>query len=637
VTDNGDIQVADLKAERVFNTVPKSQWGLACVALSHDSKRIACGFNDGSVSIIDALSGELIKQLWQKSTSSGKRKPIVWVAFAGVENVISICQSGRLYVWAFTRSYDFFRKKPGENKIIVASSRYSKVIAATWGGDIHVCVHDGQPAKGRYALLGTIESSSSPIVFMDLSASGSCLLLCRAAGQCEIWQIKETPVLSVTFSHSSQPRFSITISPDNMQVAFGTERGSIQTTDITEAILVDSLRGHSKRAMLVNISDDGTKVASICKRCALGQHGDDGQFVVIWDLETKSVARVLHVGGKGIYDAVFSHDSQRLAVIFDNGVTTIWRVHTGDLITTIGSPLLKGGTVRSAAVSHDLTRIAIVDYHGFEHNERFRVYTGGGRFWTLPEKALQTNPCCITPDSICFLNDGTRIAISYSFKIEIYEIGETGIEHCFDISEPFYDNSVHRYISHDLKFRSFLKILLPGEDNTVQKPGDSYSRIPRLVASTDSGSLADFSSNGNTCFYSLREGDRINKSSFSKDTPLTGRVACISPSWQFFAVISPEHGVNIWDVSTRKEISFLNTNKAKAKAIMISSDSKDLFILTEKELFVYDTVHLQVPTTVLSLPVPVRSLQVSSQLGRGILALADNTIQIWDYRKVCII
>lgn len=627
-TDYGDIELVDLGAVHNVRTLVQHQKGLTCLAFSDDSQRIVCGYRNGSVNILDARSGSPIQNLKPKTIITGHQKPIAWVGFTGSKNVVSICEGGYLFVYASKQSYRLFKTTPRGDNLLVASTCSAKSIAVASGQEIRIWKQD---APNSYTLVSSISTDEGSIVFIDFIPGGECLFLCRSTSRCELLRVDETPVLAVTmslpshpFTQSSRP---IALSPDGLQLAFGTADGFIQTVGTGKAVQIDCLRNHTRKAMFTSLSVDGTKAASICIKPSL----TDIQDVLIWDLEAASVLQCLRVEGRGIYNVVFSRDSQRIAVISNSGIITIWGTSTGDLISTIGELLPKGIRVLSAATSSDLMRVAIIEHRPSKHGENLRIWnteTGGCK---SPQPRHEINPS-LTHDAVCFLNNGERVAASSSKGLHIYDIRHMDLQcHSF----TFYTRSHYPpvdfpgYQETNGVFSSFWK----SKGKGAEAFGEPYSQSPQLLVSPNSSRVAYLFPSGDVYLYDLIQEGEPKRDKFSSDSGVAGRGVSISPDWRFLATVTSKHGVTIWDMSTGTVVSHLNIDKAKVVAVTFSPDSKVIFIVTKTKLLMYDTVYFQVPITV-ALSAPVRSLLSSSQLGQVIFSLCNNTIVIWDYHKL---
>ena len=110
---------------------------VTCTALSDDGHRIALGFNDGVVEVVDTELGTTISQ------SDGLPKPPVWLLFIdGGQKIVIETYEGDIYIWdKFTlRRQRFSSRINGSSKVVASLSHDGSMIvraAQHWTKDWH--------------------------------------------------------------------------------------------------------------------------------------------------------------------------------------------------------------------------------------------------------------------------------------------------------------------------------------------------------------------------------------------------------------------------------------------------------------------------------------------------------------------
>lgn len=661
-TSTGEIQLAELNNRFVFRTLRTLIDVPRYTALSQDPRVFAYAPGDRSVILVDSASRTVFKKL--KSLVWGHQKPVIWVSFASNGDVLSICQAGYFCLWERARDYRLLRNRVDAlskwmtlpQPSFVASNKSSQAIAVT-SGELVTTRRTNEQHLHHWFWFRLPQRAQ--VVFMDFSSCGSRLYLCRVDGSCELWRVTSyrSPILHVAFSVEGWSPdcifHPIALSPDEPRLAFTFPNGCIKTLDVQKAIQVYNIRRHVECAVLTNLSADGTTAASICRISMKEEYATHHSTVIIWDLKTTSTIHLLQIRSSGVRDAIFSADSQRLAVVSNDGVVTLWRVSTGKLITTVGQPIQKGFKLSCAIVSSDFCYVATVE-HDFRQwgiriwdtNEgTMKYFLGWYKSPGRTESDKTENATYSTPVALRFFNNTTRLVGGNDGGIFIFDIIEGSIQcHSSETSRPLRQAPWY-----------------PDPSMTSVKLGryrHSYHWVDDLRISPDSETVAYLTKGGKACLYSLKTRDEptIFGGWTSPDTEASGRAA-ISPDWRLVATTSYNRVV-IWETSTNHIVEVLNPYEVDypVDAVIFSPDSKYIFVLSLAGLYICDIKLLDAPTRVEDFPIRVGSLLVSAELGRIIVieiekrvdtpaqydedrleVLLSSTraseVQIWDYVK----
>jgi WD40 repeat protein len=637
-TDHGELQVADLRTGLVFRTISTLQSGPRYVAFSHDTQLISCALNDKSLILVKLSTGKVVKKL--KSFMLGHKGPVTWSSFTSEGRIFSLCSGGYLCVWDNKEHYKLSQRVSVGNTLVLASAKFSDIIALAAGENVHIWHTEPQLTNTFHH---DIRYRNGVVKSLDFLPCGTRLLLSREHGAFELWRLTEHPRLIVTLSGRgwapTWTLFTTSLAPNRSQLSMTNLDGTVRTLDLQSAIRVDTIRMHASLAVFTSISGDGTKVASICPNPPYQKPAAYHRTVIIWDLQTESAMHFLQIKTNSIHDAIFSPDSQKLAVISTNGSATIWAVGTGKLTNVVGRPFHSDYTLACATISSDFGLLATVEYNKIHWGIRvWNVENGTTRcflgWYEITKQSYLESKAALreAPEALRFLNDSSRLVGGNWHGIYVCDIGQGSMQ--YYSSET--SKQAHRDPMGKLIRQNTRELLKECFDDSLQEKKiaqEPYHWNHDLAVSSDSETAAFLSADGTAYLYDLKTQQ---EPTVFRGWYGSGKVA-ISPNWQFLVTTSHENKVLIWDISSGDIIEILHTAESPARAVMFSSDSRLIFILSEGGLLMYDTGSPQPPSIIPGFPSYVRSLSFSPNLGRVIVASASDGVQIWDYSKGLII
>ncbi len=118
----------------------------------------------------------------------------------------------------------------------------------------------------------------------------------------------------------------VALSPDESQIATGSDDKSIKLWKASTGELLRSLKGHGDPIKGLVYSPDGTRLASISYDRTLR----------VWDVETGKNLKVIKTGSKLVYDAfAWSPDGKALATCIYDGPIQLYDAQTGACLKTI--------------------------------------------------------------------------------------------------------------------------------------------------------------------------------------------------------------------------------------------------------------------------------------------------------------
>ncbi|MEM9816592.1 MAG: NB-ARC domain-containing protein [Cyanobacteria bacterium P01_D01_bin.6] len=242
------------------------------IAFSPDGRLLACGGDDGIISIWNIETGELLHQL--------------------TENMGS--------VWSVDFSPD------GRN---IASGSDDNIIRL-WNIANGEILHRWQDTDSIRAV---IFHPHTPFLI-----SGGY------DRQIKIWHT-ETKELMQIFSGHASPIGSLSVSPDGQLVASGSQDQSIRIWQLETGRCIRTLLGHSSSVWDVSFSSDGTVLASV----------SDDHMLRIWDCNTGKSLTKKQGHSYRVWSVQFSPDSKWLASAHSDHNVRIWNLETGQCKSTL--------------------------------------------------------------------------------------------------------------------------------------------------------------------------------------------------------------------------------------------------------------------------------------------------------------
>jgi WD40 repeat protein len=631
-TDHGELEVADLRTGIAFSIISNLQSKPRYIVFSPNNELIACALKDKSLVLVKRSTGKVVKKL--KSFMSGHKGPVTWASFTRGSDILSICEGGCLCVWEKEKDYKLREKVSVGETLVQASTKASDTIALAAGENVKIW-HTEPRVTNEF--LEDIPYRDGVVGNLDFLPCGSRLLLSREHGAFELWRLGKPPKLIVTLSGQgwthTRTLCIASLAPNKSHLAIGNLDGTVRILDIRNAIRVDTIRMHASHAVFTSISGDGTKAVSICPKSRYKQLATHNRTVVLWDLQTESAMHILQVTVNSIQDATFSPDSQKLAVISTDGIITIWTVASGKLISLIGRPFHSDFKLACATVSSDFCFVATVEYNQVHWGIHiWNIEDGTTRcflgWYEINEGSYPNAKDALrsAPTALRFLDDTTKVIGGNWHGIYVCDILKGSMQyHPSHTSKQAHRDPMGKLTKQNTGEQ--IREILGPQDEEKRIVEEPYHWSDDLVILPDSETAAYLSANGKAHLYGLKTQQ---EPTVFQGWYGSGRVA-MSPNGHFLVTTSHENKVLVWNISSKDIIEILHTNVSPARAVMFSSDSRSIFILSETELLVYDIGSPEPPRTIHGFPSYVRSLLVSPELGRVIVASASNSIQVWDY------
>ena len=142
--------------------------------------------------------------------------------------------------------------------------------------------------------------------------------------QIKIWHT-ETKELLQTLSGHASPIGSLAVSPDGRLVASGSQDQSVRIWQLETGRCIRTLLGHSSSVWDVSFGSDGTVLASV----------SDDHTLRIWDCETGKSLTKKQGHSYRVWSVQFSPDSKWLASAHSDHNVRLWNLETGQCINTL--------------------------------------------------------------------------------------------------------------------------------------------------------------------------------------------------------------------------------------------------------------------------------------------------------------
>jgi eukaryotic-like serine/threonine-protein kinase len=289
-------------AHRELLTIPQPEGYVSCVTFTPDGRRLASGASDGSATLWDAATGNVVCLLPKHHT------PILCIA----------C------------SFDGTR-----------------IACGTEEGA--VLVTDLATAQ----LLHTIPGHASAVRGVAFSPDGQWLVTGGDDQILMLWDSVAGTEQRTFVAHSGRVN-SVAFSPDGRSVASGSEDTDVRLWDVATGETKQTLSNPDHAISSVAFSPDGTKLAA-ATRISIQGRATNANFIHIWDLATGTRHRTIEGQSRQIHGVAFNPNGDR--IVSGGGDQT---VHFWDFATGASLHEFQGhaSSVNGVAFSPDGRRIA---------------------------------------------------------------------------------------------------------------------------------------------------------------------------------------------------------------------------------------------------------------------------------------
>ena len=318
---------------------------VACISLNPDSSLIAIGFKSGTIQVIDADIGEMIRELSTGGHTTGvtclafssdglrlisgsfDTNVIVWDALTGSLLSSLVEHSGTVTSVAWLEG-----DTKGKRSRTVATAALDSVIKV-WEEKIQSDTYSaGSEEETRYEVIWDQSWLQSPIMAMQFNKTTKTLIVGYADGQAQLWDAHAPnlgliPVSQFTAHKYMQAVSTIALSPDGTYLATGSldqtvklwEKRMMDTDYIWKEVELHG-KGHNGAITCLDFSPDGQKLvtASLDKK------------LLLWDVMSGKEIVALNGHAEAVYSVEFNQNGDRvISGSYDKTVKT-WDVEGVD-------------------------------------------------------------------------------------------------------------------------------------------------------------------------------------------------------------------------------------------------------------------------------------------------------------------
>ncbi|WP_083389756.1 ribosome assembly protein 4 [Trichormus sp. NMC-1] len=421
----------------------------------------------------------------------------------------------------------------------------------------------------------------------------------------KIWDVTTGKVLNTLKGHEGGVN-SVVFSPDGKQLASGSVDKTIKIWDVTTGKVLNTLKGHEGGVNSVVFSPDGKQLAS----------GSVDKTIKIWDMTTGKVLNTLKGHDSKVNSIVFSADGKKLASGSVDKTIKIWDVTTGKVLNT-----LKGheGGVNSVVFSRDGKKLAS---GSVDKTIKIWDVTTGKVLNTLKGHEGGVN-------SVVFSADGKQLASgSWDSTIKIWDITTGKVLNTLKGHEGGVNSVVFSRDGKKLASVSVDKTIkiwdvTTGKVLNTLKGHDDWVRS--VVFSPNGKQLASGSDDKTIKIWDMTTGKVLNTlKGHEGDVTTVG----FSPDGKQLASGSDDYTIKIWDVTTGK---VLKGYEGMVTSVGFSPDGKQLASGSgDYTIKIWDMTTGKVLNTLKGHEDYVRSV-VFSRDGKKLASGSDDyTIKIWD-------
>jgi Caspase domain/WD domain, G-beta repeat len=296
---------------------------VSSVAFSPDGKILASGSWGGSVKIWNLLNGELIYNLAASSWS------VLTIAISPDSKTLA-CGNG-YGPKIESETLKLWNLKTG--KLIRSISASAKIRSVVFNRDGNILISGGEDSFIKLwdinngQLLKTLSGHSGIVTSLAISSDGNYLVSGSIDKTLKLWDIR-TKKLIRTFSGNSGAINSVSISTRDNRIASGTSDKKIKFWDFSTGKLINTYLGYSSSINSVAISPDGQSVISN------GSNDPLGRVVKVLRI-TGQVILTLYGHSEEVNAIAVSPDSKIIASGSRDGSVKIWSLSTGKLMRSL--------------------------------------------------------------------------------------------------------------------------------------------------------------------------------------------------------------------------------------------------------------------------------------------------------------
>ena len=290
-----------------------------CAAISADQRWVAAVSALGTITVLDAESGEGAAEY------HGQSSPVRWLAFTP--------DSSRLVSWAEDRSVRIWSWHTARVAIRAHEKAVSRLLFAPQGQLLSAGDDDAIRLwdLGSGSMIREFKGHSGPVEDFAVSEDGKWLVSAAADRTIRVWELGSGGWLANRLqiaSTSMEAAESLSCAPVSLAIAPG---GAVLAADIYPAgVFVRSLPGLHRITEIVNRNTESAVRVEYGRDGKLAVSGEEGQLS-LWSSATPPVRLSVFQGMSGtVRKSAFSLDGRWFAAGDTAGVVRSWSVTSGE-------------------------------------------------------------------------------------------------------------------------------------------------------------------------------------------------------------------------------------------------------------------------------------------------------------------
>ncbi|MBT3200376.1 MAG: WD40 repeat domain-containing protein, partial [Phycisphaerales bacterium] len=319
----GDVWIWNASGTKKHKVTDQEGASIHNITWSSDSKSVATAASDGTSNIIDAESGEVVRQI-QASRSRHSAKPV----FSSDGTLMAYsCRDNTLRIWDLVKCQQV--------SVITIPKTITHITRMKWSPDAtriallayessHVSILDvksGVIAKnldcGFTRLYGLAWSPDSKKLYVAQGAS-----IKRKNGIIQAWDMAASKVEFSLSDKKVGSNYGLMLTPDGKTLASSASGGMVHIWDLTEKVRTFTIPADSERLRGMAFSADGSKIATC---------GED-RTVKVWLTSTGKPIHGLRKHESDVFQVAFSPDGTKLASVDERYNLSVWDLATGKSI-----------------------------------------------------------------------------------------------------------------------------------------------------------------------------------------------------------------------------------------------------------------------------------------------------------------
>jgi eukaryotic-like serine/threonine-protein kinase len=345
---NWEWRYVDSSGDRSLRVIKGPAGGNCAATYSPDGSRIATGWGNGSIWVLNGVTGESILE-W-----SGHRARVGAVAYSPDGKRIATASGGAGWqpgdnsarIWDASTGKQLTLLQHGASVNSVAWSQDGTRLvtaAGLWGREEDNSVRIWDAETGRELLC--LRAGNGAVVSAAFSPDGRRIVTGEWANTGRVWDAVSGEQLLVLNGGPAEVLYSVGFSRDGTHIISGsTGSRSVHVWDAATGKELFRLQGHQSSVNSVAFSHDGQRIVA----------GEAGVALRVWDVAARTPLHLLFGHTAGISTVAFSPDDSRMVSASRDGTARVWHGEAGWAF-----PVLRGhkGTVCCAAFSPDDSRI----------------------------------------------------------------------------------------------------------------------------------------------------------------------------------------------------------------------------------------------------------------------------------------